>query len=261
MSILGRIIMLGNEKDATKNSRYFGQKNWEVAEICVKVNDIRKKYDLALQGFHVDREIEINKLSYHWLNLKPTHNSALILLNRIVSPEIRTGEELQKAASEILQITLQLEHANMMHNPYVITSQFFMFVAGIEMLDPIYQQWTLTILKELQNWGENMHHVIKLLESIFLLQEQREVRINNTTGDIIQDGYHELGAYLEERYTEQWPTVSMAGGLISNIIGGVGISTEAGNDGGTIDVPDEMVTIKVGSHKEWYLNKASHSRG
>ncbi|KAL7790510.1 hypothetical protein V8C43DRAFT_306307 [Trichoderma afarasin] len=148
MSILGRNIMLGNEKDATKN----------------------------------------------------------------ISPEIRTGEELQKAASEVLQITLQLEHANMMHNPYVITSQFFMFVAGIEILDPIYQQWTLTILKELQNWGENMHYVIKLLESIFLLQEQRE----NTTGDIIQDGYHELGAYLEERYTEQWPTVSMAGGLISS---------------------------------------------
>lgn len=73
----------------------------------------------------------------------------------------------------------------MMHNPDFITSPFLMLVAGIETSDPTYQHWTLTILKELQNWVENVHDVMKLLESIFPLQEQRKVRIN--VGELLEE--------------------------------------------------------------------------
>jgi hypothetical protein len=60
-----------------------------------------------------------------------------------------------------------------------------MFVAGIEILDPIYQQWTLTILREFQNWGKNVQKVIQLLESVILLQEQGNSRVN--VGELMEE--------------------------------------------------------------------------
>lgn len=127
----------------------------------------------------------MNRSSYHWLNLKATQRSALILLNRKVSPEIRNDDDSQKAAADILQIIILLKKANMMHNPHLIYSPFFIFVAGIEVCDPVYQECTLAILRDLKGWGGNVCKVIQLLQYVTARQEQLDRRI-------------EIGAMMEE---------------------------------------------------------------
>ena len=103
---------------------------------------------------------------------------AVILFNRILNPQVRTDPESQECARNILQIVLKLRDANMLHNPDSMMSSFPIFVAGIEIQDEIYKDWTLSILSEFQSWGTNIPKVKDLLRRIMKRQEVTKCRVN-----------------------------------------------------------------------------------
>jgi hypothetical protein len=57
-------------------------------------------------------------------------------------------------------------------------SSFPIFVAGIEIQDDIYKDWTLSILSEFQGWGTNISKVEDLLRRIMKRQEATKRRVN-----------------------------------------------------------------------------------
>lgn len=134
--------------------------------------------DLALKGFVDCGHINVNRSSYHWLNLMGIYYCAVILFNRILNPQVRTDPESQECARNILQIVLKLRDANMLHNPHSMMSSFPIFVAGIEIQDEIYKDWTLSILSEFQSWGTNIPKVKDLLRRIMKRQEVTKCRVN-----------------------------------------------------------------------------------
>jgi hypothetical protein len=103
---------------------------------------------------------------------------AVILLNRTLNPEVRTDPESQECARNILQIVFKLREASILHNPHSMMSSFPIFVAGIEIQDDIYKDWTLSILSEFQGWGTNISKVEDLLRRIMKRQEATKCRVN-----------------------------------------------------------------------------------
>jgi hypothetical protein len=122
--------------------------------------------------------IQIDRSSYHWLNLKATVFCAFILLDRSVHPDIRTSPEAQAAARETLRIIQRLRDAGMLHNPHSMFSPFPVFVAGIEVDDPVYQEWTLKLLDSFQGWGMHTRRVGYLLRQVIRAQEEKSRRVS-----------------------------------------------------------------------------------
>lgn len=56
-------------------------------------------------------------------------------------------------------------------------SPFPIFVAGIEIWDEVYQDWTLLILSEIQDWGPNIKKVTELLRHVIRRQEEENRRV------------------------------------------------------------------------------------
>jgi len=65
----------------------------------------------------------------------------------------------------------------MLHNPHSMLSPFPIFVAGIEIWDEVYQDWTLLILSEIQDWGPNIKKVTELLRHVIRRQEEENRRV------------------------------------------------------------------------------------
>lgn len=91
------------------------------------------------------------------------------------------------AARETLRIILQLRDANMLHNPHSMFCTFPIFVAGIEVDDPIYQDWTLQLLNGFGDWGSHTQRARNVVQQVMKRQEEKSCRVS-VEGIIYESG-------------------------------------------------------------------------
>jgi len=99
------------------------------------------------------------------------------LLNRIVSPEVRTDEEAQAAAREIVHIARRLRQSGYLCSPRSLIWPIPIFIAGVEITDEIYQDWILDYMRELAGLGTSTAEARELLRRIMERQRARGRRI------------------------------------------------------------------------------------
>lgn len=132
---------------------------------------------MALQGFNSGGSVTVTRTSYHWLNLKAMNNSGFILLNRMRNPEVRADPEAQRAAYEILKIMMKLRKANKLHNPHSVFSILPIFLAGIETIDEVHQDWVKRFLEDASDWGLHVQQASRLMQRVLETQNQTGCRL------------------------------------------------------------------------------------
>ncbi|KAJ9137555.1 hypothetical protein NKR23_g9071 [Pleurostoma richardsiae] len=120
----------------------------------------------------------VNRTTFHALTVVSLRLSATILLNRITKPDVRTDPEAQAAARELVLIAQRLRRAKCLERPRRLIWPLPLFVAGIEVVDKIYQEWLLSYITELEHWDGSMRKVRNLLERIIGRQEEKGRRIH-----------------------------------------------------------------------------------
>lgn len=103
--------------------------------------------------------------------------AATILLHRIVAPDVRTDDEAQAAAREIIQIARTLHASGFVCSPRSLVWPLPVFVAGIEVTDWVYQDWVLHYLVDVASWGASAHKTRELLQRIIARQEAEDCRV------------------------------------------------------------------------------------
>lgn len=117
-------------------------------------------------------------------------HAATILLNRVERPDIRTDEEAQAAARDIVQIARELRQAGCTAPggaygcPRSLVWPMPVFVAGIEVTDPVYQDWVLVYLDDVAGWGTSIRRARELLRRVIERQEEegRRVKVQDILG-------------------------------------------------------------------------------
>lgn len=127
----------------------------------------------------------MDRTAFHLLTVIALHLSVTVLLNRILKPSIRTDQESQEAADEIIRIAHRLRKAKYLDTPRSLIWPLPLFVAGIETTDEIYQDWILSYLEELYHWGSHVKKSRDLLQAICKRQRREEKRVKVT--DAIND--------------------------------------------------------------------------
>ncbi|KAL1901004.1 hypothetical protein Sste5346_002068 [Sporothrix stenoceras] len=146
--------------------------------------------------------------------------AALILLNRVDRPDVRTDDEAQAAARQIVQIARELKveaetpaasksptdgpssepspdglgpstgpsprlTPGTASHPRSLVWPMPVFVAGIEVTDPVYQDWVLAYLADVSGWGTSTKRARELLRRIIerQAQEGKRVRVKDVIGE------------------------------------------------------------------------------
>ncbi|KND90052.1 putative transporter [Tolypocladium ophioglossoides CBS 100239] len=104
--------------------------------------------------------------------------AATIMLNRAVSPRVRTDDEAQEAARELVRLVRHLRKSGELRSPRSLAWPMPIFVAGIEVTDEIYQDWVLGCMDELSDWGASIQKTTDLLRVIIEKQAVEKVRVN-----------------------------------------------------------------------------------
>ncbi|CAK7214113.1 hypothetical protein SCUCBS95973_002028 [Sporothrix curviconia] len=103
--------------------------------------------------------------------------AATIMLNRIVQPDVRTDAESQHTAHEIIRIARRLHASHYLCSPRNLIWPMPVFVAGIEVVDPVYQDWVLNYLSEVAGlWGTSTRKTGELLRRVIEQQEAQNRR-------------------------------------------------------------------------------------
>jgi hypothetical protein len=107
------------------------------------------------------------------------------MLNRIISPAIRTDPESQTAAHELIHISRRLRRAKYLQTPRSLIWPLPVFIAAIEIEDVIYQDWCMGYMVELEHWGMHVKKTRELLERVLMRQERerRRVRVRGVMKD------------------------------------------------------------------------------
>lgn len=119
----------------------------------------------------------VARTEFHCSTTTALHLSATILLNRIVSPDIRTDDEAQAAAREIVNITRRLRQSWQLCSPRSFIWPIPVFIAGTEITDEIYQDWILNHMGELACHGTTTSEARDLLRRIIKKQNSEGKRI------------------------------------------------------------------------------------
>jgi len=161
-------------------------RNAKIRLLRAEIARIRAECQIAFELPSSMKNMAINRTSFHWLTVTALHRSATILLNRILEPNVRTDEESQCAARELLAIALRLRNTKYLRTPRSFFWPLPIFVAGIEIQDEIYQDWTLSYVEEMGEWGGNMMRVRELLEAVLARQgrEGRRVKVRHVMEDL-----------------------------------------------------------------------------
>lgn len=128
--------------------------------------------------------------------------AATILLNRVDVPDVRTDDEAQAAARQIVQIARELREGETSDrtstpdtpgsasgashsHPRSLVWPMPVFVAGIEVTDPVYQDWVLAYLVDVSGWGTSTRRARELLRRVLQRQaeEGRRVRVKDVVGE------------------------------------------------------------------------------
>ncbi|ERT01691.1 hypothetical protein HMPREF1624_02944 [Sporothrix schenckii ATCC 58251] len=133
--------------------------------------------------------------------------AATILLNRVDAPDVRTDDEAQAAARQIVQIARELQHEtpdrasreerctepgspdvlrqSPSDHPRSLIWPMPVFVAGIEVTDPVYQDWVLAYLADMAGWGTSTRRARELLRRVLARQadEGKRVRVKDVAGE------------------------------------------------------------------------------
>ncbi|KAJ3533629.1 hypothetical protein NM208_g7898 [Fusarium decemcellulare] len=175
MALLSRIISLGKNAHDTPSPH-----SPAVGDLRSRLDRLRQECDLALGGFLDGDQVIVSRTSYHWLNLRTVYGCGVILLNRTLHPEVRTDAEAQHEARQILRTILKLKTAKMLHNPHSMFSTLPLFVAGIEVDDDLYKDWTLRIFEDFNDWGLHVQRACRLLRGVMKEQDRsgRRLRMN-----------------------------------------------------------------------------------
>uniref|UniRef100_A0A0B7KLN4 Transcription factor domain-containing protein n=1 Tax=Bionectria ochroleuca TaxID=29856 RepID=A0A0B7KLN4_BIOOC len=172
MSILGKILQ--HARHGHENTPELRD---DLESLHSEMIELERECDLALQGFDSGNSISITRTSYHWLNLKATTQCGLILLSRMRNKSYRTDDEAQSAAHKILKITIQLGKANKLHNPHSVFSVLPTFLAGIETVDEVHQDWIMRFLEDARGWGLHVQRAAKVLHRAVERQKQTGCRL------------------------------------------------------------------------------------
>ncbi|CAG9989210.1 unnamed protein product [Clonostachys byssicola] len=172
MSVFGRILQ--HARDGHEN---VPETRDALEKLHSEMVELERECDLALQGFDSGGSISITRTSYHWLNLKATTQCGLILLSRMRNPSCRTDDEAQSAAYKILKITIQLRKANKLHNPHSVFSVLPIFLAGIETVDEVHQDWIMRFLEDARGWGLHVQRAAQVLQRAVEKQKQTGCRL------------------------------------------------------------------------------------
>ncbi|KIH93162.1 hypothetical protein SPBR_02396 [Sporothrix brasiliensis 5110] len=134
--------------------------------------------------------------------------AATILLNRVDAPDVRTDDEAQAAARQIVQIARELKYnetpdrasreerhtaqgrpdvlrQSPSDHPRSLIWPMPVFVAGIEVTDPVYQDWVLAYLADMAGWGTSTRRARELLRRVLARQadEGKRVRVKDVVGE------------------------------------------------------------------------------
>ncbi len=134
----------------------------------------------------------VNRTLFRHLTVSSLYYSAIILLNRVLEPNIRTDGESQSAAQCICKIAHQLRRTGFLRTPRSLVWPLPIFIAGIETTDVIYQDWILEYIREMEDWGPNMKSMGFLLQKIITRQERENRRVK--VRDVMED--FDLGIIL-----------------------------------------------------------------
>ncbi len=134
----------------------------------------------------------MDRTSFRYLTVTSLHYSAIILLNRVLEPNVRTDEESQLAAHAICKIAHQLRRTGCLRTPRSLVWPLPIFIAGIETTDVVYQDWILEYIGEMEDWGPNMKSMGLLLRKIITRQERENRRVK--VRDVMED--FDLGIIL-----------------------------------------------------------------
>ncbi|EPE10847.1 c6 zinc finger domain containing protein [Ophiostoma piceae UAMH 11346] len=168
----------------------------------------------------------VARTTFHRLVTTAKTLAATVLLNRVQAPSERTDEESQASAREIVQIARQLGHlgnrsvsssslAEVPESggsssredivelslarlpsvagsaPHSLVWPMPVFVAGIELTDPVYQDWVLAYLADVASWGgTSTRRARELLRRVIQQQDASGRRVN------VRDVVAELGGVL-----------------------------------------------------------------
>ncbi|CAK7232586.1 hypothetical protein SEUCBS140593_008311 [Sporothrix eucalyptigena] len=110
-------------------------------------------------------------------------HAATILLNRVDNPLVRTDDEAQSAARTIIQIARELRQGgctasgDAYGSPRSLVWPMPVFVAGIEVTDPVYQDWVLAYLEDVAGWGTSTRRARELLRRVIEKQDAEGRRV------------------------------------------------------------------------------------
>ncbi len=157
---------------------------------CRTALTISQECMIIFRGSSSKTKDTIERTTFHALTVTALHLSATIMLNRIVNPNVRTDSESQSASRELVQISYRLRKTKYLRAPRSLIWPLPIFIAGIEITDEIYQEWIISYMKELEQWGPHIKKTRELLERIIRRQERERRRVR------VRDAMEDFGATI-----------------------------------------------------------------
>ncbi|TVY34455.1 putative beta-glucosidase K [Lachnellula subtilissima] len=162
---------------ATSTGLIYELRAAKLGELRANIGRIQAECKVIEQQFPID-EGPLDCRGFQLLTATALHLSATILLNRILSPQVRTDEESQLASLEIMNITRRLRKTDYLSTRRSLSWPLPIFVAGIEIFDPFYQDWILDYFTELWDWGTSTRKTGQLLRKVIEQQAKTGIRAN-----------------------------------------------------------------------------------
>lgn len=172
--LLGRVVRLRNWLDQCGNSTEFDPESFQ-QEVDELVNENQQLYETFKSTKISGRNVQSSMLICNALV-----HCAVILLDRLIHPNIKSSERSQEAAREIIKIAVKLSTIRDSQYPRSQLWPFPLLIAGIETTDPIYQAWVLDTFREYntKGWGLHITKAVRLLEECFRKQGEGDVRVD-----------------------------------------------------------------------------------
>lgn len=109
---------------------------------------------------------------FHIMTVKALCLCATIMLHRAIDSTVRTDPEAQSAARNLIRIARLFRKAKRLETPCSVIWPLPIFIAGIEIADEIYQDWTVEYMRELGHWGAHVVKGRELMEQTLRWQEK-----------------------------------------------------------------------------------------
>lgn len=112
------------------------------------------------------------------LTVKALSLSATVMLNQTICRNLRTDEQTQSAAHELIQISRIFRKSQRLVSPCSTIWPLPIFFAGIGVTDEIYQDWALDYMKELEHWGAHVVKAKDTMDQFIRMQTKDGDRVN-----------------------------------------------------------------------------------